>query len=227
MLINDTDLSREEVESLLASAPEAEQGSEEWYEERLGRVTASRVKDVVWRDRYGKPYKAYDTYMMELIAERITGKRKRFSAGVLEWGKTYEEEAANLYEEITGNEISTSGFVKIDGIEAGASPDRLVGDDGTVEIKCPNTDTYVKYVLEGKVPNIYYDQIQWQLYATGRQWCDFVSYDPEVQEPYPSIFIVRVERDDEYIACMVERVKEFLALMNEKLQKLRDYSAVE
>lgn len=224
-VINDTEMSCEEVESLLSQAPTADQGSLGWFEDRLGRVTASRVKDVVWRDRYGRPYKAYETYMNELIAERITGKSKRFTSGPIEWGKNYEDEAAEQYEDLTGEDILTNGFIKIEDMEAGASPDRLVGDDGTVEIKCPNTDTHVRYVLEGKVPNIYYDQIQWQLFATGRKWCDFISYDPEVQDPYPNMFLIRVERDDDYILDMAQKVKEFLVVLDKKLQTLRDYTA--
>lgn len=223
-VINETGMTPEEVESLLSLAPAAEQGTEGWFEERMGLVTASRVKDVVWRDRQNRPYKAYETYMNELIAERVTGKPKRFTSGPITWGKEHEEAAATAYEEVTGNTIRTNGFIKIEDMDAGASPDRLVNDDGTVEIKCPNTDTHIKYILENKVPDIYYDQIQWQLFATGRQWCDFVSYDPEVLEPYPSLFIIRAERDDSYInGSMVPRVREFLAIMENKLNKLKAY----
>lgn len=221
-IINDTDLSLDEIEELLENLP-VSQGSPEWFRQRLGRVTASRVKCVVARNRYGNPYKEYEKYMNELIAERITDQSKRFTSKPIEWGKNFEGEAAEYYEELTGNTVYEVPFTKVENMEAGASSDRLVNEDGNLEIKCPNSDTFVKYVLDNKVPYEYFDQVMWQMFVNDKAWTDFVAYDPDVKDPYPKMFIYRQKRDDEYIADMVAKVREFLAEVDRRVEKILNY----
>jgi putative phage-type endonuclease len=238
-ILDETDLnfSPEEVHALMQNA-DMEQGSEEWFEERLGKVTASRVVDVVARDRYGKPYKSYYDYIMQLALERVTGTQKRFSNKYMEHGTKYEAEAAAVYEEMHPEaDIRECGFIEHPELAAGASPDRLIDEDGTMEIKAPNSDTLLKYMismiaedeegyelvgmlgLKGNEWKYYYDQIQMQLYITGRKWCDFTVYDPDLPENI-QLIVKRVDRDDEYINdLMVPRIAEFL----EKVSKLENY----
>lgn len=226
MIINETEFTDEEVQKLKdAGLDFIEQGSEEWHEERLGRATASRALDIIKRvyktkaNPNGRPSAGFYNYVNELVAERLTGKSKRFSTRAMNWGSEHEEEAARIYEETTGREVRECGFVVIEDMEAGASPDRLVDNDGLLEIKCPNTDTHIGYVTDGP-PEQYVAQMQFQMWATKRQWTDFMSYDPEIDGP-ASVYITRVERDDEMIDEIARCTQELLALVDKKEQQLR------
>ena len=159
IIINETDLDADEVRQLKAMGFDiAPQGSPEWHQERLGRVTASEVIKVIARvyktqaNPEGRLCDTYYTYMNELLAERITRKAKTFSSRGVEWGKEHEEAAATLYQELTGADVRETEFAKIDDLEAGASSDRLVDEDGNLEIKCPDTNTLISFVefLEDK-----------------------------------------------------------------------------
>lgn len=140
-ILNETDYYIDDVLAAAIEGYEAPQGSDEWFEERLGRVTMSRLSAVCARTKAGKVTADYDKYMYQLLVERLTGKRPRFSSRPMEWGKEQEEAAATRYEETTGNIVAEVGFIKHPTLEAGASTDRLVGDKGQLEIKCPNTAT--------------------------------------------------------------------------------------
>lgn len=231
VVINETGLSTEEIKQLRSMGFEvAEQGTEEWLQERLGLATASRFYDIVSWTKGAQPTKAnpagtppkpqatYFKYRNEILAERLTGEMKRFSSKYMEWGKNHENDAALEYERITGNEVSTVGFIKHPELDAGASLDRTVGEDGCVEIKCPNTDTMIDYVIVDGPPPQYYAQIQGQLWISHRQWCDFVVFDPALGE----IYIKRIERDEEYITTMEYRVEQFLASADKWEIILRD-----
>ena len=200
------------------------QGSAEWLQARVGKVTASRVHDVVGRSkRDQKPLQAYHDYLAELVAERLTLQTyEHYVNAAMEWGIEQEEFAATAYEVASGEFVDTIGYVEhptIDG--AGASPDRLVGDDGLVEIKCPTTGTHIKTLLSETIDPKYIAQMQWQMACTGRLWCDFVSYDPRLPEEY-RLFIKRVERDDEYIADAEAKVREFLDEVSATVEALKE-----
>jgi putative phage-type endonuclease len=198
------------------------QGSDEWFEARLGKVTASRISDVVAQTKSGWGA-SRARYMGELIAETMTKTpTPSYSNSAMQWGLETEPEAADAYAFITDAELEMVGFVnhpKID--RSGCSPDRLIGKDGLVEIKCPLTHTHIETLLNGKVPKKYICQMQWQMACTERKWCDFVSFDPRMP-PASQLFIKRVERDEERIKELENMVVEFLTEMNEKIDRLKE-----
>jgi putative phage-type endonuclease len=203
------------------------QGSPEWFAIRCGRVTASRVADVVAKTKSG-PSASRTNYMAELIAERLTGQpAERFSNAAMAWGTEKEPEARSTYEFYRGVAVKQVGFVVHPSIDqSGASPDGLVGDDGLVEIKCPNTSTHLDTLLGQMVPSKYVNQIQWQLACTGRQYCDFVSYDPRLPEAM-RLFIKRMPRDDKRIAELETEIGAFLLEITGKLSELNSLYGLE
>lgn len=228
VVINETELSQDELASLQASGYDmVEQGSDEWFEERLGKATGSRAADIMKRvyrsanNPDGVPAAEYYRYMRELAVERLTGKRKRFGSGPMRWGVEHEEEAATLYGELTGADLVECGFVQKEGMEAGASPDRLIGEDGMLEIKCPNTDTHLYYIDQGP-PEDYEWQMDWQMWVTGRKWCDFMSFDPEMPDNAQA-FITRRYRDETKMAQIELGCSTFLEKVENMVQSLREY----
>ena len=197
------------------------QGTSEWHAARLGRVTASRVADIVAKTKTG--YGASRaTYMGQLIAERLTGEvAEAYTNAAMQWGTDKEPEARMAYEFRTDAEVIQVGFIPHPRIEmSGASPDGLVGDRGLVEIKCPNTSTHIDTLISQTVPGKYVTQMQWQMACTGRSWCDFVSYDPRLPESM-RLFMRRVERDDGRISDLEQEVTGFLAELDQKVAELR------
>jgi putative phage-type endonuclease len=199
---------------------EIEQGSPEWKSLRCGKVTASRVADVVAKTKTG--YSASRAnYLAQLIAERLTGTpAETYTNAAMQHGTETEPEARAAYEFYQGVTVEQIAFVphpKID--QAGASPDGLVNADGLVEIKCPNTATHLETLLGQAVPGKYDTQIQFQLACTGRKWCDFVSYDPRMPE-HMRLFIKRVARDDKRINELETEIAGFLLEMAVKLSEL-------
>ena len=196
------------------------QGSPEWHQARLGNVTASRSSDVAAKIKTGWGA-SRAKYMGELIAESLTHEpTPSFSNAAMQHGTDTEPQAAAAYAFYTDAELELVGFVdhpKID--QAGCSPDRLIGKDGLVEIKCPQTHTHIDTLLGESVPKKYMEQMQWQLACTKRKWCDFVSFDPRMP-PETQLFIQRVERDKERITELEGMVVEFLTEMNEKIDRL-------
>jgi len=198
------------------------QGTPEWHAARLGKVTASRLADVLAKTKTG--YGAgRANYMAELIAERLSGARTEgFTNAAMAWGTEKEPEARDAYAFSLGFEVEEVGFINHPGIVmAGASPDGMVGADGLVEIKCPNTATHLDTLLGATVPGKYVTQIQWQLACTGRNYCDFVSYDPRLPGPL-RMFVQRVQRDDAFIANAEAEVIGFLAELDDKIARLND-----
>lgn len=196
------------------------QGSPEWKALRCGKVTASRVADIVAKTKSG--YSASRAnYLAQLIAERLTGTpAESFTNAAMQHGTETEPEARCAYEFYQGVTVEQVAFVphpKID--QAGASPDGLVDADGLVEIKCPNTATHLETLLGQAVPGKYDTQIQFQLACTGRKWCDFVSYDPRMPE-HMRLFIKRVQRDDKRINELETEIASFLLEMAVKLSEL-------
>lgn len=197
------------------------QGSPEWFAIRVGKVTASRVADVIAKTKTG-PSASRTNYMAQLIAERLTGTTaESFTNAAMQHGTDTEPQARMAYEfyqDVTAAEI---GFVIHPTIGmTGASPDGLVGDDGLVEIKCPNTATHIDTLLGSTVPGKYVTQIMWQLACTNRSWCDFVSFDPRLPESM-RMFVQRVHRDDARIAELEGEVITFLAELSAKERELR------
>ena len=198
-----------------------EQGTDEWFAVRCGKVTASRVADVIATTKTG--YSASRAnYEAQLICEILTGKpAESFSNAAMQWGTETEPLARAQYELKTGEMVNQVGFVVHPMIEqAGASPDGLVGTEGLIEIKCPNTSTHLDTLLSQKVPSKYIVQMTWQMVCTGRKWCDFVSYDPRLPENL-QLFVQRIELDEDYAKKLQNEVVMFLVEVNEKVKKLR------
>ena len=197
-----------------------EQGTDEWFTARIGKVTASRVADLMAKTKTG--YSASrDNYMAQLVCENLTKtKAEGFTNAAMEWGTEQEPFARAAYEAKTGVMVEEVGFVPHPLIEwAGASPDGLVGPDGLVEIKCPNTATMIDTLLTGKVPGKYNIQMQFQMACTGRHWCDYVVFDPRMPAK-AQLFVKRVFRDDAIIQAMEAEIVNFLAEVNVQIQQL-------
>ena len=198
-----------------------EQGTEEWLNIRLGRVTGSRVADVMATIKSGESA-SRKNYRIELVCERLTGKRgETYINYHMERGTTLEPVARSLYETKTGNFVSQIGFAHHPSIEmSGASPDGLTDCGNLIEIKCPTAANHIETVLSGKSPSKYYPQMQWQMACTGSEWCDFVSYCPDVGEEL-ALFITRVPRDNEFIADAEKQVSAFLSEVDELTIQLK------
>ena len=197
-----------------------EQGTQEWLLERAGCATASRFADVMATIKTGEAASRRG-YRMQLVTERLTGDPVQgYTNAAMQWGTDTEPFARQAYEARTGIIVEQTGFVKHKGIPwCGASPDGRVEDDGLVEIKCPESTTHLEWLEGGKVPSKHIPQIQGQMWVDNRQWCDFVSFDPRFPEKL-QLFIVRVQRDDAYIAGLEKQVKEFLVEVDEMVQRL-------
>ena len=197
-----------------------EQRTPEWHAARLGKVTASRVADVIAKTKTGWGASRANL-MADLIVERLTGQpASTFTNAAMEWGTEQEPAARAAYSARTGELVEEAGFIDHPRVaSSGASPDGLVGDDGLVEFKCPNTATHLDTLLAGAVPNKYVTQMQWQMACTGRKWCDFVSFDPRLPE-HLRMFVKRVERDDALIAGLEADVTAFLEELTHKLNQL-------
>ena len=199
-----------------------EQRTEEWFTARLGKVTASKVSDVMAKTKSG--YSASRaTYMSQLRVERLTGTRAEgFTSAAMQWGTDTEPKARTAYEFITDMNVVEVGFVNHPFIEmSGASPDGLVDDLGMLEIKCPNTSTHVQTLLDEKIPKRYVDQMQWQMACAEREWCDFVSFDPRLPDGN-DFFCTRLKRDDKRIADLESEVTDFLDELSTQIVKLNE-----
>ena len=202
-----------------------DQSSEEWFAARLGKVTASRLSDVLATIKTGEAA-ARANYRIELVAERLTGKSTPgFTSAAMQWGVECEPMARSAYETETGLIVTEVGFVDHPTIAmAGASPDGLVGDDGLIEIKCPETKTHIETLTSKKAPSKYIPQMQWQMACTGRQWVDFVSFDPRIPE-HLMLEIIRVDRDQSLIDQYSEAVSIFLAEVSKTVELLNSRSS--
>jgi len=190
-----------------------------WWAARLGKVTASRVADVIAKTKTG--YGAgRANYAADLVVERLTGqKASSFTNAAMEWGTEQEPYARAAYAAKTGILVEEVGFIDHPTVAmSGASPDGLA-EEGLVEIKCANTATHLEYIFDGKPPQKYVTQMQWQMACAGKPWCDFVSYDPRLPERL-QLLVVRVPRDDDYIKMLEQEVTTFLQELDDKLNKL-------
>lgn len=187
-----------------------EQGSPEWLAMRLGKLTASRMADVLATTKSG-PSASRKNYMAQLVAERLTGQpAEPFTNAAMAWGTENEPFARVEYEMLRDVMVDQVDFVDHPTIAmCGASPDGLVDHRGLVEIKCPNTATHIDYLLSGKPPTKYQPQMALQLLCTGRHWCDFVSFDPRMPEKH-RLFVVRFTPEAEYLEKVASEAIAFL-----------------
>ena len=196
------------------------QQSPEWYQAKIGKVSASRCADLMAKTKSG-----YSTsrknYMMELIIARLTGEYpESYTSAAMQWGIDTEAEARLQYEGATLNIVKQVGFIELNE-NIGCSPDGLIGDEGGLEIKCPNSATHIETLLSGNIDRKYILQMQFSMWVTGRKWFDFVSYDPR----WPidlRLFIKRVERDEVMISEIKKEVDSFLAEMFDSMNKLKE-----
>src|SRR6185436_7539056 len=186
-----------------------EQGSPEWFAQRRGKATASRVADIIAKTKSGYGASRAN-YMAELIAERLTGVSvEGYTNAAMQWGKDKEPEAIAAYEFLTNAEIERVAFVDHPDIAmSGASPDGLVGAEGMIEAKCPNTATHLDTLLGEPIAGKYITQMQWQMATTDRKWCDWVSFDPRLPDEM-RLFVKRVFRDDVMIRDLEKEVLAF------------------
>ena len=200
----------------------AAQRTDEWFAVRLGKVTASRMADVLSKGKSGESASRRN-YRIELVAQRLTNQPSEpFTNAAIEHGIASEPLARVAYELKNNRDVIDIAFVEHPTIEwFGCSPDGLVGENGLIEIKCPNTTTHLDWMEDGKAPSKHIPQMMAQMACTGRQWCDFVSYDPRLPEDL-QLFIVRVNRDQEYIDSMEAEVKKFLKEVEETINKLKE-----
>lgn len=197
------------------------QRTDEWRAARLGKVTASRISDVVAKTRTGYGASRAN-YMAELVAERLTGApTDSFQSAAMRWGIEHEDEARAAYEFSHDVEIRLEGFVPHPKIAAsGASPDGWAGP-GLVEFKCPNTATHIETLLGASIDKAYLDQMQWQMACTGAPWCDWGSYDPRMPVEM-RLFVQRIMRDDRRIQELETEVVKFLAELDAKVAALNE-----
>lgn len=196
-----------------------EQGSQEWHELRLGKITASRMADVLSKGRGSMPSKTAENYMMELLAEKLTGEQKPFFENdAMRWGTETEPQARAMYELKSGYDVIEVAFIERNEF-IGVSPDGLVGECGMLEIKCPTTITQIKRALTDDYSKDYYTQIQCQLWVAEREWCDFVSFDPRIDVD-SSYLLQRVSRDEGFISEMDIKSNAFIERMNDLYERL-------
>lgn len=199
----------------------SEQGTDAWRQERLGKVTASRVADVIAKTKTGWGASRAN-YMAQLIAERLTGVSvEQYVNAAMQHGMATEPDARAAYSFYSDADVVEVGFIQHPTIPmTGASPDGLVGDYGLVELKAPQTATHIDTLLGEPIPAKYITQMQWQMSCCNRSWCDWVSFDPRMPVSM-QLFVRRVERDDKMIADLERAVSEFLSELSEKVEALK------
>jgi putative phage-type endonuclease len=193
-----------------------EQNSQEWLDARKGCVTASAFSKIVTPSK-GDKSKSSIGYMYELIAEKLGASNESFSNEWTERGHDLEDMARSTFEFIKDLKVDEVGMIKTDCGNIGCSPDGLIGEDGGLEIKCPKASTHVKYLLEGKLPLEYKTQVMGSLMVSERDYWYFMSYHPELDP-----FILKVERDEEFISKMREHIESFISDMNKKMEVLNE-----
>lgn len=210
------------IEQLSRDAVMHRQGTEDWMQARNGKVTASRVKELMAKTKSGYST-SRNNLLMELLCQRLTGEwEESYNNAAMQRGTDLEPLARAAYEIATGDEVTETGFVVHPIIsEFGASPDGLVGEDGLIEIKIPNTAQHVACLRSGKADPKYLKQMLGQMACTGRKWCDFVSFDDRLPEEL-QLFVVRVPLDNDAMIEMIREVSKFLKELNETETEMRE-----
>lgn len=198
-----------------------DQRSAEWFQARCGKATASRIADIIARTQKGWGASRAN-YAAQLVCERLTGlPAETFSNAAMLWGTETEPEARRAYSFRYDVDVVECGFWDHPSIPlSGASPDGLIGTDGLLELKCPNSATHIQTLLGGSIPEKYRTQMLWQMACTGRSYCDFASYDPRLPEPM-RLFVQRLERDDAEVAALEAHVVDFLGEVDQTVARLR------
>lgn len=196
------------------------QGTPEWFEQRRGKVTASRIADLMAKTKSGYST-SRQNYLMQLLCERLTGKvEEGYKSTAMQRGNDLEAEARNWYQLETGESVEEVSFIDHPKINfAGASPDGLVGAEGLIEIKCPNTATHIETLRKKEPIDRYYKQMQWQMAVTGRKWCDFVSFDNRLPDNL-AYFCKRIPRDEAVIQEIEQEVQAFLLELDVTIAEL-------
>ncbi len=202
------------------------QGTDEWLAARIGKCTGSRFHDACSYTRSGSETAARRNYKYQLVAERLTGQQQDFYTNrAMDWGTATEDSARLAYEFKSGNEVDQAGMLVHPKLaDVGFSPDGLVGEDGAIEIKCPETSTHIQTLTSGKIPAKYMEQVLGVMWVTGRKWCDFISYDPRLPEDLQMI-VIRLERNEKQVNQLDEDIQEFLSEVDKEyhqVMKLRD-----
>jgi putative phage-type endonuclease len=199
-----------------------EQGTAAWFASRVGKLTASRMADAMAKTKTG--YGASRANLMaEIVVERLTGqKTEGFTNSAMQHGIDTEPHARAAYEFHSDNAVELIGFVDHSRIAMfGASPDGLVGSNGLLEIKCPGSAAHIDVLLRGVIPGKYQTQMATQLACTGREWCDFVSFDPRLPEEM-RLFVQRFYRDASQIAEIEREAETFLGEVEDTINRLRN-----
>ncbi|WP_208433289.1 lambda exonuclease family protein [Bartonella taylorii] len=201
-----------------------EQRTAEWFQARLGKVTASNVYNVLSKTAKGLPTSKYEDYKIKLITERlIEGISQSYITPAMQWGIEHEDDALKEYAFIYDTEVTRCGFIQHPTIKmAGASPDGFVGENGLVEVKCPQSTTHLRFFMDGKIKPEYIAQMQFQMACTGRKWCHFISYNPNFvgRSTGLRMKIKRVNRDEEHIEEINKAVEIFLGEIEQEMQKI-------
>ena len=199
------------------------QRTDKWHMDRLGKVTASRISDVVGKTKAGNPTAARESYMWQLVRERVTGIPAEFRVNAaMQWGIDNEEDARIFYETFYGRQVVQVGFIDHPRIEmSGASPDGEVDGAGLVEFKCMETVNHLKAIHNREMPEYYTDQCQWQMAVTGRDWCDLTIYDPRVPDSL-QLRRFRVLRDEKRIASLEQEVQLFNQEIDAVISKIME-----
>lgn len=207
---------------LAAYALTLEQGSEDWLQFRVGKVSASRIADITAKLRNGASGASRAAYLGEIVCERLTGQpASNYTNAAMEWGTQHEPMARAAYQLDRLRSVKRVGCVLHPVIpDAIASPDGLIDDDGLCEIKCPAvTNNHIELLLGGPISDRYMQQMQWQLACTSRHWCDFISFDPRMPEPM-QLWVKRIERDDLRLSILEQEVRAFLDEVEDRLARL-------
>lgn len=195
-----------------------DQGSEEWLKLRLGVATASNFDKIITPT--GKESTQFEKYALELATQALVSEPdSTFKNEAMQRGNALEPFARQFYQETTLNFVDEITMFKSDCGNFGYSPDGLIDEDGLLEIKCPLATTHLKYLIDNKLPSEYVPQVQGGLLVSGRKWCDFVSYHPNFKEK--NMLIIRVERDEEFIAKLKEGIEKTIKMRDEILKKLK------
>lgn len=191
-----------------------EQNSQEWLDARKGVVTASAFSKVITPAKGDKSTSA-KSYMYELIAEKLGATNESYSNEWTERGHELEDMARSTFEFVTDLKVDLAGMIKTDCGKIGCSPDGLIGEDGGLEIKCPKASTHVKYLIDGNLPLEYKTQVQGSMMVSERKWWYFMSYHPELPP-----LILKIERDEEFIAKMRSHIDDLLIEIEENMKKI-------
>lgn len=202
-----------------------DQGSPEWHQARAGLATASCFADILATIKSGEAA-ARRNYRAKLVVERLTGKvvESGFKSAAMQQGTEREPLARSAYEIATGNMVQEVGFMVDDMHQAGCSPDGLIGDDGLLEIKCPELAAHLDYLRIKSEPPAYTAQIQGQLWISGRQWCDFVSFNPDYPE-HLQLIVRRIHRNEAQITSLQLAVAMFMQEVREEVESVQRLAA--